>query len=374
MPRQCPFCKEDIKEDAIKCKHCQSLLYKIEPEEIKKADDGKGDSKYVTYVLDKDLVRFAKFALSVLAIFITIGIILYGVDLKQTAKELGEANSNLQEAHKKLSSSLPKIDSLESKIDSIRGEVEDARSKASEALAEINSRREEAILLVGSIRSLSPEQLEKLSKIRDSAGGQFATLLDFNNLWKAGQTLRIFFLNGTQIQREKVVNIALEWTKYANLKFKFIGDAGSADVRITFEKGGTWSYVGTNCLAIPHDQPTMGLSISVAKAVLPFDRTAILREFGHTLGLLNEEQNPNGNIKWNREKVMQFYGGTYAWDRQTIENNLFTKWKSKSKPFDPQSIMMTAISKDLTTDGFHTELQDHLSSIDREFIGRLYPK
>ena len=76
MARLCPLCKKEIKEDAIKCKYCHSLLYKIEPENAPREKSDKDALKYTTYSLDKNLVRFSKFALSVLAIFITVGIIL----------------------------------------------------------------------------------------------------------------------------------------------------------------------------------------------------------------------------------------------------------------------------------------------------------
>ena len=40
------------------------------------------------YVLDQGLVRFAKFTGGVLAIFVTVGLFLYGVDVKQVAKDV----------------------------------------------------------------------------------------------------------------------------------------------------------------------------------------------------------------------------------------------------------------------------------------------
>jgi subtilase family serine protease len=45
----------------------------------------------VVYILDQGLIRFGKFAAAVLALFITIGLILYGVDVKQTAKDVEAA-------------------------------------------------------------------------------------------------------------------------------------------------------------------------------------------------------------------------------------------------------------------------------------------
>lgn len=33
---ECPFCKEDIKDGAIKCKHCGSMLEEIDTESVVK--------------------------------------------------------------------------------------------------------------------------------------------------------------------------------------------------------------------------------------------------------------------------------------------------------------------------------------------------
>jgi hypothetical protein len=367
---ECPFCKEEIKDDAIKCKHCHSFLYKIETEPANKPEEKKEESKYLTYILDKDLVRFGKFALSILAIFIAVGIILYGVDLKQTAKDLGEASTKLEEANKKFAATKPKIDSLEIVITDIKTEVEDAREKAVAALTEINRSKEEAVAVLISIRSLSPEQNQKLSRIKDSAAEIFNTKLDFKKLWTPGQTIRIFFLNGNPIQKEKVRSIASNWTQYANIKFRFIDDAQNSNIRITFGDD-TWSYVGTDCFVIPRNQPTMSLNVSPKATLLFFDKNATLREFGHALGLLNEALNPNANIQWNKKALMSSFPGV---TEQQIEQNYLAPYKSKSKPFDPNSIMMSAVTKEQTLNGFHAEDHDQLSEGDKSFIARLYPR
>jgi hypothetical protein len=102
-----------------------------------------------------------------------------------------------------------------------------------------------------------------------------------------------------------------------------------------------------------------------------FDRTAILREFGHALGLLNEVQNPNANIQWNMEALMTAFPGL---TKEEIRVNFLTPYKSTSKPFDPNSVMMNAITKEQTLNGFHAEEHDQLSEGDKMFIARLYPR
>jgi hypothetical protein len=96
----CPFCKEEIKVDAIKCRHCQSYLLPVQPGNpvvsntpAETSESGKGN---ITYVLDKDLIRFAKFAFFVLGIFTLVGVYLYGIDLKELAKDQEGTKDRLQ--------------------------------------------------------------------------------------------------------------------------------------------------------------------------------------------------------------------------------------------------------------------------------------
>jgi hypothetical protein len=57
--KTCPYRKEDVKDDAVKCKWCRS--------ELGDARDEMQEQKAV-YVVDKELIRFAKFIAASIAI------------------------------------------------------------------------------------------------------------------------------------------------------------------------------------------------------------------------------------------------------------------------------------------------------------------
>jgi hypothetical protein len=84
---QCRFCKSDVPSGATRCPHCISFLDGEEPQ---------GSQGQITYIVDKGLVKFAKFAGVVLAIFLTLTLSFYGFDIKQVRKEIEDTHVESQ--------------------------------------------------------------------------------------------------------------------------------------------------------------------------------------------------------------------------------------------------------------------------------------
>jgi hypothetical protein len=118
---QCRFCKSDIPDDATRCPHCTSFLDGEQPQ---------GSPGQVTYIVDKGLVAFGKFAGSILAIFLTVGIFLYGVYVKQLRKEIEDTHVGSQKLD--LDIKQAKMD-LDRETTDIKKDVESAEGSAREA-------------------------------------------------------------------------------------------------------------------------------------------------------------------------------------------------------------------------------------------------
>ena len=200
--------------------------------------------------------------------------------------------------------------------------------------------------------------------------GPARAAFEIAKLWPNGKVLHIRFLNGTEQQKQIVKQFAPQWTEHANLKFVF-DDAPSAEIRIAFNDDGAWSYIGTDSLGIPVNQPTMNFGWQ--------EEGVVLHEFGHLIGMIHEHQNPNGNaIVWNKPAVIKALSGPpNNWDLPTIQHNMFDKYSQtqiNGSELDPASVMLYSFPVGWTLNGFHSKPNEVLSPVDMTFAGKIYPK
>lgn len=209
--------------------------------------------------------------------------------------------------------------------------------------------------------------------------------LEAGKLWRPGQTLRIRFLDGSSVQRERTEAHASKWLAHANLKFDFKGGAG-AEIRVsfTFDPGSSWSSVGTDALS-PHNtksEPTMNFGwLDDDTSDLEYARV-VIHEFGHALGCIHEHENPKGGIVWNKPAVYKaFSGPPNHWTKEEIDFNVLDRYSEdqiNGTKFDPKSIMLYAFApslilapKALAKTG--TRENSRLSAGDKRYIKKMYP-
>jgi hypothetical protein len=222
----------------------------------------------------------------------------------------------------------------------------------------------------------NPLNAYQVSSGSHSPGQPDALALPINNKWKSGRSLRVKFLNGSERFRRKVRDHARKWCDYANIQFEFV-DSADAEVRVNFDSSNnSWSFVGTENLTRPANEPTMNFGwFKENTSDTEFSRT-IIHEFGHALGCIHEHQSPAASIPWNKQAVYEYYED-FGWSKEKVDWNIFHKYDGTTtqySDFDEKSIMLYAIPASLTTNGYNVGWNTTLSQTDKNFISQAYPK
>jgi len=194
--------------------------------------------------------------------------------------------------------------------------------------------------------------------------------------WRPERTLRVTFLDGVPEVQAEVEEFAHQWSRHANIKLEFVADA-EAEIRISFQEPGSWSYIGTDALSIDANECTMNLGwLRPGSADDEYSRV-VLHEFGHALSCIHEHSHPEADIPWNKEAVYRYYSGPpNNWSRAKVDHNVFrtySKTITQFSAFDRESIMLYAIPNEFTIGDFEVGWNRVLSGTDKEYVGVMYP-
>ncbi len=212
-------------------------------------------------------------------------------------------------------------------------------------------------------RATPPKSTERMALVKDST-------------WAPGQVIRVGFMDGDAALHARVRQFAEVWMRHANIVFAF-GSVTNAQIRVSFSRRGSWSFVGRECLRAPANEPTMNYGWLRPETSDDEVSRVVLHEFGHALGCIHEHNHPLGGIKWKKDVVYAYYEGPpNFWTRDKVDTNLFATYDKSLTVFsapDPQSIMMYPVEARFTEDGLSVGLNKTLSPNDIAFIKTLYP-
>jgi hypothetical protein len=162
------------------------------------------------------------------------------------------------------------------------------------------------------------------------------------------------------------------------LTFEEVSSMDDAMIRVGFEPGRSWSYLGTGSLNVDRDRKTTNFGWSL-RTIHGMD--TVLHEIGHVMGLSHGHLSPKAKMVWNEEAVYASYGAPpNNWSRDRVYRNLLKKITDPvvASEWDPDSIMHYDIkaglllepeeyvNKDLTPAG-------GLSHLDKVTIREIYP-
>lgn len=359
--KTCPFCKEQVHQDALKCRFCQSAPVLLPAAGGAEAPPGAGKVKYV---VDEGLVTFAKFVGGALALFVVVGAYLFGF-------KLDNALGKVEEQEQELTKLLAVVRTSRAQVDSAKLQLEASMIKVTRletAFEDSVRQKQNRATIFFAVQQLNFGQQSTLKTVKNQRPESFRRGTKF---WQPGSELRIRFLSGTPAQRRKIRALLSQWFPLINLRFQFV-DQGPSQMRISIghPNEGDWAYLGTDALAVAENQPTINYGYGLQ------DSRSAMREFGHALGLINEWQNPNAHIPWNKPVVFKYFATMQGWSATQIQANLLDKIPTEIvgtyRPFDPNSVMMVDLNPALT-DSKVVPVLNGFTASDKELLGNLYP-
>lgn len=197
--------------------------------------------------------------------------------------------------------------------------------------------------------------------------------------WGAkGVKLTVGFLDGgpSDLQARILAHMNA-WAQWANVSFALT--AGQAQVRITRTPGdGYWSYLGTDVLHIPQNQPTLNLdSFSMNTPESEYHRV-VRHETGHTLGFPHEHMRREIVGRIDPQKAIAYFGRTQGWSADEVQQQVLTPLDEASLTATPHadvtSIMCYQLPGSITVDGQPIPGGIDIDASDAGLAGRLYPK
>jgi hypothetical protein len=181
--------------------------------------------------------------------------------------------------------------------------------------------------------------------------------------------------------RKRILRHMNARAKTANVKFvetKTDPQVGIARLDSPPDMAGYWSYVGTEILEIPKNQPTLNLEAFTMKTPESEFHRVVRHETGHTLGFPHEHMRRQLVAKIDPVKAIKFFKDTQGWSAQETRGQVLTPLEQSSLlgtvHADPKSIMCYQIPGEITKDGKQIIGGTDIDKLDYAFAASVYPK
>src|SRR6185503_4752008 len=158
----------------------------------------------------------------------------------------------------------------------------------------------------------------------------------------------------------------------------FVEATTDPQVRIARVADGYWSYLGTDILHIPRNQPTMNLEGFTMNTPESEYRRVVRHETGHTLGMPHEHMRRELVDRIDAAKAIAFFGRTQGWSEQMVRQQVLTPIEEAklrgTAHSDERSIMCYQLPGSITKNGHPILGGIDIDPSDASFAALIYPK
>jgi hypothetical protein len=197
-----------------------------------------------------------------------------------------------------------------------------------------------------------------------------------------GVRLTVSFMDGPAANlRARILLHMNAWGEKANVQFT--ETRGTGQVRVARldapeSMAGYWSWLGTEILEIPEDEPTLNLEGFTMRTSEAEFRRVVRHEAGHTLGFEHEHMRGDLVSRIDPAKARAFYDRTQGWTSKEVDEQVLTPLKARSimgtAETDPHSIMCYQIPAEITKSGRAIPGGKDINPKDFKFAASLYPQ
>jgi hypothetical protein len=229
------------------------------------------------------------------------------------------------------------------------------------------------IQIVSALKNLVDDDKEELSP-------QHIAVMTTKYWGPTGVNLSVSFMDNPPVDLRKRILANMEiWGQHGNVRFQEVPSNGQ--VRIARTPGqGHYSYLGTDILSIPANQPTMNLdSFTMNTPESEFHRV-VRHECGHTLGFPHEHMRADIVARIDQNKAIRYFRQTQGWSAQETmqqvlkplnESGLITEKGQAGS--DTVSIMSYQLPGAIMVDGIAVPGGTDLDARDKAFAAQIYP-
>lgn len=195
-----------------------------------------------------------------------------------------------------------------------------------------------------------------------------------------GVKLTVSFLDNPPADlRARLLSHMNAWGLYCKAQFTEVAQNGQVRIsRAGGQNGGYWSYVGTDILSVPANQPTMNLEgFTMSTSESEFHRV-VRHETGHTLGFPHEHMRSEIINGIDKDKAIAYFMSSQGWSKQKVIDQVLTPLNNSAliatAHADPNSIMCYWLPASIMKNNVAIPGGLDIDAQDGQFAGQVYPK